>query len=144
MTEKRTVINAPADKVFSYLADFPRHSEWAKHKLQIEQSSAGAVGQGTMFKSVGHEMGRANEETVTITEFRSGERITYEVQGKAGHFRHWIQLSPADGGVEVTKGLEVVKANFPYNMLFPVMAPFVVPSGLSGDLERIKAKVEGS
>ena len=142
--EKQLMINAPADKVFSYIADFPRHSEWAQHKLKVDQTSQGPVGQGTTYKSVGHEMGRDNEDTVTIAEFVPNQKLVFEVQGNAGHFRHWFQLKPADGGAELAKGFEVLKANFPFSLLLPVAMLFMVPGGLNGDLKRIKAKVEGS
>ncbi len=144
MAEKQITISAPAEKVFSYLADFPRHSEWAQHRLKIEQTSQGPVGQGTTFKSVGHQFGRDNEDTVTVTEFVPNQKIVYEALTKEGHFRHWVELKPMDGGVELTKGAQALKMNFPLNVMFAIIGPIVVPSGLNGDLKRIKAKVEAS
>ena len=144
MPEKQITINAPAEKVFSYLADFPRHSEWAQHQLKVEQTSQGPVGQGTTFKSIGHQFGRDNEDTVTITEFIPNQKIVYESMTKEGQFRHWVGITPADGGVVLTKGAQVLKMNFPLNILFAIIGPLVLPSGLNGDLKRIKAKVEGS
>ena len=142
--EKTITINAPAEKVFGYIADFPRHSEWAQHKLRIEQTSQGPIGNGTTFKSVGHQMGRDSEDTVTITEFLANRKIAYEAEGKEGRFRHWIELQPGDGGTQVKKGFQVVKASFPFSLMMPIVTTFIVPGGLSGDLQRIKAKVEGS
>jgi len=143
MPEKQITINAPAEKVFGYVADFPRHSEWAQHALKVEQTSGGPVGMGTTFKSVGHQFGRDNEDTVTITEFVPNQKIVYESMTKEGHFRHWVELKPGDGGVELTKGTQVVKMNFPLSVLFAIISPLVLPSGLNGDLKRIKAKLEG-
>ncbi len=144
MAEKQITISAPAEKVFGYLADFPRHSEWAQHRLKVEQTSPGAVGRGTTFKSVGHQMGRDSEDSVTVTEFVPNQKIAFEAEGREGRFRHWIQLQPGDGGVQVTKGFGVVKANFPFSLMMPIVTAFVAPSGLNGDLKRIKAKVEES
>jgi len=144
MAEKQITINAPDDKVFSYVANFPRHSEWAQHRLKVEQTSSGPVGLGTTFKSVGHQFGRDNEDTVTITEFVPNQKIVYEAMTKEGHFRHWVEFKPAGGGVELTKGAQALKMNFPLNVLFAIIGPFVLPSGLNGDLKRIKAKLEGS
>ena len=144
MAEKQITINAPAEKVFSYVADLPRHSEWAKHPLKVEQTSSGPVGQGATFKSVGHEMGRDNEEAVTISEYQPNERLVYESEGNAGHFRHWVQVQPGDGGVQVAKGFEVVKANFPFSLMMPMVMLFMVPGSLNGDLQRIKEKVEAT
>jgi len=141
MPEKQITINAPADKVFSYLADFPRHSEWAQHQLKVEQTSQGLVGQGTTFKSVGHQFGRDNEDTVTITEFVPNQKIAYESMTKEGQFRHWVEIKAADGGSALTKGTQVLQMHFPLNVLFAVIGPVLLPGALSGDLKRIKAKL---
>ena len=145
MAEKQIVINAPAEKVFGYLADLTRHSEWAQpgHRLEIEKTSDGPIGQGTVFRSVGHQFGR-NEDTVTITEYVPNQRIVYESAGKAGLIRHSFDLAPAEGGVQVTKGFEAVQAKFPFSLFLPIVSAFVLPGALQGDLQRIKEHVEGS
>ena len=143
--EKQITIGAPAEKVFGYLADVPRHSEWAQpqHKLEIEKTSDGPVGQGTTFKSTGHQFGR-NEDTVTITEYVPNQRIVYESDGNAGLMRHSFELAPAEGGTRVTKGFEAVQAKFPFRLFLPVVSAFVLPGALNGDLQRIKEKLEES
>ena len=145
MAEQQMVINAPAEKVFSYLADLTRHSEWAQpgHRLEIEKTSGGPIGQGTVFRSVGHQFGR-NEDTVTITEYVPNQRIVYESAGNAGLMRHTFELTPAEGGVQVTKGFEAVQAKFPFSLFLPIVSALVLPGALNGDLQRIKAKLEES
>jgi len=108
------------------------------------ESSPGPVGQGSTFKSVGHQFGRDNEDTVTITEFVPNQKVVYESMANEGHFRHWIEVKPADGGAEVTKGAQVLKMRFPMNVMFAIIGPFVLPAGLNGDLKRIKEKLEAS
>lgn len=142
--EKQATINAPAEKVFSYLADFPRHSEWAQHELKIEQTSGEPVGQGTTFKSVGHAFGRDNEDKLTITEFVPNERIVFDCEASAGRLRHSFELQPPDGGVQLTKSFEALETRMPFTLLLPVLRAFVLPGALAADLRRIKEKVEGS
>ena len=143
--EKQLTINAPVEKVFDYLADVARHGEWAKpgHKLQVEKTSDGPVGQGATFRSVGHQFGR-HEDTVTITEYVPNERVVYESEGNAGLMRHAFQLSPSDGGAQVAKTFEPVRSKFPFSLFSPMAMAFVVPGELSGDLQRIKEKLEAS
>jgi len=143
--EKQITINAPAEKVFTYLADITKHGEWGNpgQKLHVEKTSEGPVGQGSTFKSVGQQFGTQND-TVTITEYVPNQRVVYEALGKAGHIRHSFDIKPADGGVQVTKGFESLKAKPPFSLLLPIVATFVLPGALSGDLQRIKAKLEGS
>jgi len=38
----------------------------------------------------------------------------------------------------------VVKAGFPFVLFLPMARAFILPGALSADLQRIKAKVEGS
>ena len=145
MPEQQIVINAPAEKVFSYLADISKHGEWGQpsQKLQVEKTSEGPIGQGSTFRSVGQQFGR-QEDTVTITEYVPNQRVVYESQGKAGHIRHAFQLAAADGGTRVTKSFDVVKAGFPFALFLPMAKAFIIPGALSSDLKRIKAKVEAS
>jgi hypothetical protein len=44
----------------------------------------------------------------------------------------------------VTKSFDMVRGKFPFTIFFPLVAkPFILPGALAGDLERIKAKLEG-
>ena len=143
--EQQITVDAPAEKVFTYLADISKHSEWgqAQHKLTVEKTSDGPVGQGSTFRSVGYQFGK-NEDTVTIVEYVPNQRVVYESQGKAGVIRHSFDLKPDGGGVQVTKSFDVVKAGFPFALFLPMARAFILPGALSADLQRIKAKVEGS
>lgn len=143
--EKQIVVNAPVDQVFTYLADITRHSEWgqAGHKLEIEKTSEGPVGQGSTFRSVGYQFGR-NEDTVTIVEFVANRRVVYQSEGNAGTLRHSFDLEAADGGTNVTKGLDIVQAKGPFKILAPIVKAFLAPKAFQGDLERIKEKIEGA
>jgi hypothetical protein len=68
----------------------------------------------------------------------------YESQGKAGHIRHSFEIAPSGSGVQVTKSFDVLKAGFPFVLFQPIVKTFILPGALKSDLERIKAKVEGS
>jgi uncharacterized protein YndB with AHSA1/START domain len=143
--EKQITINAPPEKVFGYVADIARHGEWATpgHKLHVEKTSEGPVGQGATFRSVGHQFGK-NEDTVRITEYVPNQRVVYESEGKGGLMRHAFQVTASGGGVQLAKSFEPLKPKFPFVLLMPIAMRMEVPKGLAGDLERIKAKLEGS
>ena len=84
--ERRITISAPVPNVFSYLADFPRHSEWAAQPLRIRQTSEGPVGVGSTFVSVGRQFGRENENHITVVKFIPNERIVFESAGQSRAF----------------------------------------------------------
>ncbi len=145
MPSQQVTINAPAEKVFTYVADISKHGEWGNpsQKLQVEKTSPGPVGQGATFKSVGKQFGTQND-TVTITEYVPSRRVVYESQGKAGQLRHWFEITPSGSGVEVEKGFDVIKAGFPFAILKPIVTTFLAPGALKADLQRIKEKVESN
>ena len=145
MPSQQVTINAPAEKVFNYVADISKHSEWGNpsQKLQVEKTSAGPIGQGSTFKSVGQQFGTQND-SVTITEYTPTQKVVYESQGKAGHIRHAFQIAPSGGGVQVTKSFEVLKAGFPFVLFQPIVQAFILPGALKSDLARIKERLEAN
>ena len=140
--ERQITINAPVADVFSYLADFPRHTEWAAHRLQIQQTSEGPVGVGTTLTSVGHQMGKDHTDQVTITELAPNSRIAFESVGEVGRMRHHFLLQEESEGTRLTKGGEVLQASLMVRLLTPILV-FMIPASFDADLKRIKAKLEG-
>ena len=138
-------ISVSPETAFNYVADISKHGEWAQpgHKLTVEKTSEGAVGQGATFSSVGHQFGE-NHDTVTITKFVPNERVVYESEGSAGVIRHSFELSASGDGVELTKTFDPVSTKMPFTILAPIAKILSVPGTLRGDLERIKEKLEAS
>jgi uncharacterized protein YndB with AHSA1/START domain len=145
MPSQEIVINAPVEKVFSYVADISRHGEWGNpgQKLQVKKTSEGPIGQGSTFESTGQQFGTQNDK-VTITDYIPNQKVVYESQGKAGHIRHSFDVSPADSGTRLTKTFDVVKAGFPFVLFLPMVQAFILPGAMKSDLQRIKEKVEAS
>ena len=141
--EREITINAPADRVFSYLADFTRHPEWASQQLQIEQTSEGAVGQGATFKSVGHQFGE-NHDAITVTEFAPNTSIVFECEGNAGKIRHSFSLQEQDGSTTLSKAMEPLQTAGMFKLLAPIVTAFITPGAMSKDLRNIKEQIEGS
>jgi uncharacterized protein YndB with AHSA1/START domain len=143
--EKQVTVNVPVEKAFAYVSDMSRHSEWGKaaHKLEIKKTSDGPIGQGSTFASVGHQFGE-NHDALTITEYVPNQRLVFEADGNAGLIRHSFVFSPADGGTQLSKSFDIVKPKFPLNVLSPILKAFVLPGNLEGDLQRIKANLEGA
>jgi uncharacterized protein YndB with AHSA1/START domain len=139
------VINKPQEEVFAYLADITKHPEWGNpsHKLQVRKTSEGPLGQGSTFDCEGDQFGH-NTDSVTITEYTPNSRIAYQADGNAGLIGYAFDLAPADGGTRVTKTFDAIKPKFPLNILAPVVNAFIQPGAMKGDLERIKANLEGS
>ena len=50
--EDRISIQAPAKRVFDYVSDFPRHSEWGGNGLEVTKSTGGPAAVGATFSTV--------------------------------------------------------------------------------------------
>lgn len=50
--EASVVIQAPADAVYDYLADFTRHAEWNKNIYKVWQTTPGPIAVGARFKAM--------------------------------------------------------------------------------------------
>ncbi len=139
-----TTINAPPERVFAYLADLPRHSEWAAHPLQIERTSEGPVGAGSTFRSSARFMGSHNAE-LKVTEFTPPSRLTFEATDDSGQWRHEFTLAAANGGTRLTKTSQSVRpAGMVSRILGAVLVPILGRKIIAGDMQRIKQRVEGS
>ena len=140
--EKQTTIGAPAETVFKYVSDIARHPEWAAHRLEIEPNSQGQIAVGSTFSCVGHEMG-THKGKVTVTELVPNSKLVYEAEDDTGRFRHHFSLQEDGGATRLTKGIEPLRLSLLFKILSPVALTIMVPRGLNGDLQRIKAKLEG-
>lgn len=142
--EQQITINAPVERVYSYLADFPRHPEWAAHPLTLQAATPGPLALGSKFHSVGHMMGKDCHDQVTITELTPNQRIGFEVIDGPNLLRHRFTMRTDGEGTVVTKSMEPLKAGFPFVVIGPILAiTGVLAKGLQGDLTRIKERVEG-
>ena len=141
--ERQTTIDATPEKVFSYLADFTRHTEWAAHRLQVMKTAQDAVGVGATFASEGRMTGGKFRDDITITEFVPNDRIVFEVNGDTGRFRHYLILREESGVTFLTKAVEPLQLNLEWRLRW-LIARFVIPHILGGDLKRIKARLESA
>ena len=138
---KETVINSPPEKVFEYIADLSRHSEWGTHQLKIESVSEGPTAVGSKFKSVGYQMGADSHDDVTVVEYSPPQRFVFESSTKAGRFRHAFDAQPEGDGTRLAKSFETLELSLMTKLMMPVIA-ITEPGLLTKDLQRIKARLE--
>ncbi len=140
--ERSITVNVPVEKVFSYLADFSRHGEWATHKLAMGQISQPPAGVGTGFESRGRMWGLGIHNENVVTEFVPNQRIAFESVSPGGRFRNAFVIQEQGDETLLVKKVEVLQ---PRAMLWPLVRfgfPLVAGRRLRLDLERIKAKLE--
>ena len=144
--QRQITVNAPPSVVYNYLIDFPRHSEWASKPLSIKQTSSGPVEVGTTFVSEAMQSRQLQEDQLTITELEPDRKIVFETEGAAGLSHLYFLMEKADDGTLLTKGLEEVQEPLFIKIVspvFPIIGKRVGKRLFSGDLERIKSRIEG-
>jgi len=140
--EDRISIQAPAGRVFDYVADFTRHGEWGGHDLEVTKSSEGPVAVGSTFSTTAKQFGTQREQS-TITELTPGKMFAWDSTGALGRAHHWFSLSEDGGSTSLTKGAEIVDPTFLAKMTSWKLSRDI-PKGLHSDLANIKARVEAS
>jgi len=140
--EDRISIQAPASRVFEYVADFTRHGEWAGHGLEVSESTDGPVAVGTTFSTTAKQFGTQREQS-TITELSPGSAFAWDSTGALGRVHHPFSLSEDGGSTTLSKGAEMVEPTFLAKITSWKLSRDI-PKGLHSDLANIKAHVEGS
>jgi len=100
-------INAPLDKVFSYVADLTRHSEWSGGPLKVEALTPGPAAVGSLYRSVGdlpNQKDRVNE--LRIVQHRPPGRFVFVAMDPTfGEVNHEFSFTPADPGTRVERAV---------------------------------------
>ena len=138
--EETISIKASADKVFAYVSDFARHSEWAGHGLAVSRADSGPVVVGTKFSTVAKQFGTQKEES-TITEMKAPDEFGWMSVGALGRVHHWFSLREDAGMTTLTKQAEMLEPTTLAKItMFKISRD--LPKGLRSDLDKIKAAVE--
>src|SRR5512140_619880 len=70
-------IYRPVQQVFDYISATENDFQWQYGTLESAQVSAGAVGVGVFFRSIGHVMGRRLLGTFQITEYEKNRKYGF-------------------------------------------------------------------
>src|ERR1700741_2477761 len=106
--EQSLVVNAPADKVFDYVANLENMPDWGNFTTAVRKTSSGAVGVGSTYESDGRQFGKHTDQ-VTVTQYEPGKRFATESKGDAGSSRNWYELADQGGATNLTKGFEITE-----------------------------------
>ena len=140
--EDRISIQAPAGRVFDYVADFTRHGEWSGNGLEVTKDSDGPAAVGSTYSTTAKQFGTQREHS-TVTEFTPGRAFAWDSKGALGRVHHWFSMSEDGGATTLTKGAEMLEPTFLAKITSWKISKDI-PNGIHQDLANIKAKVEGS
>ena len=126
--EASVIVQAPADAVYDYLADFTRHAEWNKNVYKVWQTTKGPIAVGTRFKATegappaafskqlkamaqvmaGMLAGAKSFSEAEITALEPGRRVCWvgifpKTQGEFNRAEWQIELTTTGSGTRVTQ-----------------------------------------
>jgi uncharacterized membrane protein len=144
-TEVSIDIDVPVSQVYDYLADFPRHQEWAFARMAyLKQVTPGPIEVGSEFDAAETLPFKAVTHS-RLTALEPGSRIAWHAWFSRGSAFDWeFVLSENDGGTHLMQ-----RAAWHTAILFRVLTwPLVVlrrrqmPDENRQSLARIKANLE--
>ena len=138
--EASLVINCPVNKVFAYLADITRGTEWQSELVESQQTSSGPMGIGTTIREVRRFLGRNLETVFTITEYEPDYRLAFESASGPIPMRGYYSLEGSGNGTKVTLAVEAELTG-----VFKMTEPLVVHSAkrqMDADIAKLKEILE--
>ena len=133
-------IEAPVERVYAALSDFPRHAEWAVHRVTIEPLGSGPAKVGSEYTST--PAYATGSDRVTITELVPNESISLKVVMPNGfEFVHKLILTPDDEHTKVDRDVRAERLPGLMTLLRPLI-PFIARDHETRFLENLKAALE--
>lgn len=165
--ETSVVIHAPAQKLYDYLADLGRHSEWVENLAKVEQVSPGKIGVGTVFQAqesappvsllpkiqmmfffiMGLISGTKPSSEAEITALEPGKRIAWLAGLRKGNGwfnrAQWeLVLEPQAGATRVIQRFRYMPQNATAARMIGVAGSSGIAQACGVSLQRLKKVME--
>jgi uncharacterized protein YndB with AHSA1/START domain len=140
-----TTINRPIEEVFAFLADGTNDNKFSPRVQEIEQTTDGPVGVGTLFKSTVKDAGMKSSREFELTEFEQPTKIRWSERSKNSitvPTGGYDLAAAGDGATQVTIFNEFEGHGFG-KLLLP-LATRAAKKDADAFAARIKAAVEAS
>jgi Polyketide cyclase / dehydrase and lipid transport len=135
-------LNVPPERVYAYLADFTRHTEWSSNvrRIELKSGTAGQVGAVyEAFESVPREL----TSFARITALRSPTLIEWESTDYKVFRTNWsVTIEPVGAGSRLTQSVIFHPLNLFANVILYLFRVPVVEKENRASLERIKTILE--
>lgn len=101
-----TWVRVSPEIAFAYVADIPRHSEWAVNEVHITPLSPEPVRLGSRYSAVGHQGRRDWPSQLEVTAYEPPHRFAFTAAGGPitaadDLHRHEILFTPEDSGTRL-------------------------------------------
>ena len=137
-------VNAPAQKVFDYVADVASHGEWgsADDHMKVTAEKAGPPAVGSRYKAEGMLNGKPNPSVVTITALDPPRMLAFDAEDANSIFHHELFFRPEGAGTRVERHVSMSKGPFYFPIVLAIFKG-TVQKNYNGAMENLKAKMAG-
>ncbi|MEP6477072.1 MAG: SRPBCC family protein [Actinomycetota bacterium] len=143
--EFETTIQAPADRVWPWVADLGRHAPWSPKPYSVAWTAGEPNAVGSRFRSVGAIPGDANHTNEgEIVESAPPNRFVLRAQDPQGSYLSTYTLTPQGAATKVTFRLDFLEMHGMSALLAPVLFPLVGKKEIRGRMALLKSTVEAS
>jgi len=136
------LIDRPMKDVFAFISNPKNMSKWNSAVVSLEQTSPGAVGVGTKFKTVGEMMGRRIEGEMQITAYEPDTKCGFQVNAGPMKVDLTMTFKTVGTGTKVSLNAQGNPGGI-FKLAEGVMAG-QVKTMMEGNLARLKSALEGA
>ena len=105
-------INAPVEKVFAYVTDFHKFTEWQDGIIEATPIPDGPTRLGTQFKTIRTMLGQKLEATGEVTEFEPNRKFAFKSTSGPIQFHLRQTYESISGGTKINIHIEVEAGGF--------------------------------
>lgn len=138
--ETSIVIDRPVDEVFALVSNVENNPKWSAAFIEAKKTSAGPIGVGTTWRSVGKLFGQRIEQEEEYTEYEPNRKIT--IRSKSGPFpvQIWQTFQPVESGTRISIDGTIEPGGF-FKLAEPLFANMMKRS-VEADLANLKDLME--
>lgn len=140
-----TTIDAPAERVWPWVADLGKHAAWSPKPYSMEwvQGEPNAV--GSHFRSIGSvPFDTSHRNEGEIVQNTPNGRFALRAHDDQGVYLNTFTLEPQGMGTKVTFRLDFVETKGMARFAVPVVFPLVGKRDIRNRMSLLKAKVESA
>ena len=134
------LVDRPMKDVFAFVSNPNNMSQWNSAVVSLQQSTPGAVGVGTKFKTVGEMMGRRIEGELQITIYEPDTKCGFQLQAGPMQVNLTLAFKTVGTGTKVSLNAQGNPGGI-FKLAEGVMAG-QVKSMMEGNLARLKSSLE--
>lgn len=138
--ELTTLIDKPVKDVFTFVANPNNMSKWNSAVVSIEQITAGEVGVGTKFKTVGEALGRRIEGEMQVESYEPDSKCSFQLQAGPMQMNLTMTFKTVGTGAKLNLNVQGNPAGI-FKLAEGVMTG-QIKSMMEGNLNKLKSVLE--